>query len=344
MAGTVEVVVDPFTLEKLPLHLPLEFGTDPETAREALGLADYVDLSDPILARAVAMLHALTVDAPTHPIALLGGVAFRFRSPSSNSIRSGLRRPLHDIDISCHHADSKKVHAALLALGSRHGSALTVVETHADRMFNALMGGRRLRLHNVSQVVDGHGELGTIDVLADEFRFCHTMDLTSDITQAPQHRHTLTLALLLLSKLQFIQSIPVEHAPQVPGRVLGPFGKRELLIGPEDKDVRDLLALLLDRRLGEGVDEISAARFLEPLASNWGFWTTTRLNLQHLLKSPPYDALPATARAMVRQNVEALRSVTDRVQPKRRFGFLQKEWWEPVESLGVTSGLGPAAP
>jgi len=334
---TVEVVVDPFTQEKLALRLPLAFATEPVKARQALGLPDHVDVSDPVMARAVGILHGLTLELPGRPIALLGGVAYRFRSPSSNSTTSGLRRPLHDIDISCHHSDAKKLHAALLSLGQRQGSALSVVETHADRMFNALMGGRRLRLHNVNEIVDGRCVLGTIDVLADEFRFCHNMDLTSDITQAPKDGHTLGLSTLLLSKLQFIQSIPAEHRAQVPGRVLGPFGKRELIIGPEDKDVRDLLALLIDRPLGEGLGEISPTRFVEPLSSDWGFWTTVRLNLENLVKSPLFQGLPADSQSTVRGKVEALRAATDRVQPKRRFGFLQREWWEPVESFGAVS-------
>lgn len=339
MGDTVEVIVDPFTQEKLPLRLPLTFQTDPIDARTALGLPDYVDITDSVTARAIGILHALTQDLPGRDLALLGGVAYRFQSPSSNSPTSGLRRSLHDIDLCCHHADAKKLHTALLGLGHGHGSALTIVETHADRMFNALMGGRRLRLHNVNQVVDGRCVLGTIDVLADEFRFCHNLDLKVEITQAPKNWHTLSSATLLLTKLQFIQSIPAEHEAQVPGRVLGPFGKKELIIGPEDKDVRDILALLIDHDLGDQPGAISPARFIEPLASNWGFWTTVRLNLDHLGKSPLFDALPSDRRPAVRKKIETLRAATDTVQPKRRFGFLQREWWEPVESFGA-----PTAP
>jgi hypothetical protein len=333
----VEVIVDPFTQEKLPLRLPLTFQTPPAEARQALGLPEYVDTTDLVLAHGVGILHALSFEMPDHALALLGGVSYRFQSPTSNSTTAGLRRPLHDVDLCCHHADAKKLRTALLAMGERHGSALTVVETHADRMFNALMGGRRLRLHNVQQVVDGRGVLGTIDVLADEFRFCHHLDITEDITQAPKNLHTLSLATLLLTKLQFIQSIPAEHADQVPGRVLGPFGKKELLIGPEEKDVRDVLALLIDRPLGENFREVSATRFVAPLASDWGFWTTVRLNLDHLGKSPPFSALPPELRSTVQKKIEALKAATDTVQPKRRFGFLQREWWEPVESSATTT-------
>ncbi len=336
MGDTVDVVVDPFTQEKLPLRLPLEFQTAPEESRKALGLGDYVDLSDPVMARAVGVLHGLTQDLPGHDFALLGGVAFRFRAPSSNAPATGLRRPLHDIDLSCHHADAKKVHTALLALGGRHGSALSVVETHADRMFNALMGGRRMRLHNVTDVADGRAVLGTIDLLADEFRFCHNMDLKADISQAPKDGHTLALSTLMLSKLQFIQSIPADHKDQVAGRVLGPFGKRELVIGPEDKDTKDLLALLLDHPVGEAPGQISAQRLVQPLTSDWGFWTTVRMNLDHLPKSPLFSALPPAAQAIVGPRIETLHAATDRVQPKRRLAFLQREWWEPVESLGTT--------
>jgi hypothetical protein len=333
----VEVIVDPFTQEKLPLRLPLTFKTDPAQSRQALGLPEYVDTTDSVMAHAVSLLHALSAELPGHALAVLGGVAYRFQSPSSNSMSSGLRRSLHDVDLCCHHPDAKKLHTALLALGARYGSALTVVETHADRMFNALMGGRRLRLHNVNQVVDGRCVLGTIDVLADEFRFCHNLNLKEDISQAGSERHTLGLSTLLLTKLQFIQSIPAEHQAQVPGRVLGPFGKRELIIGPEDKDVRDILALLIDRPMGEKPGEISPSRFVAPLASDWGFWTTVRLNLDHLGKSPLFATLPAEVRPAVQKKIETLRAATDTVQPKRRFGFLQREWWEPVESFGATS-------
>jgi hypothetical protein len=341
VAEVVEVIVDPFTQEKLPLRLPLTFQTDPAEARKSLGLPEYVDTTDPVMAHAVGVLHALTQDLPGRDLALLGGVAYRFQSSSSNSSTSGLRRSLHDIDLCCHHADAKKLHTALLALGQGHGSALTIVETHADRMFNALMGGRRLRLHNVNQVVDGRCVLGTIDVLADEFRFCHNLDLKDDISQAPKNHHTLSASTLLLTKLQFIQSIPAEHQAQVPGRVLGPFGKKELIIGPEDKDVRDILALLIDHDLGTQPGAISPARFIEPLASDWGFWTTVRLNLDHLGKSPLFNALPTDLQPAVQRKIETLRAATATVQPKRRFGFLQREWWEPVESFGATTA--PAA-
>jgi hypothetical protein len=339
----VEVIVDPFTREKLPLRLPLAFETDPAQARKALGLPEYVDTGDPVIAHAVGLLQALSVELPGHAFALLGGAAYRFRSPTSNSETSGLRRPLHDVDLCCHHADSKALLTTLLSLGKRHGSALTVVETHADRMFNALMGGRRLRLHNINQVVEGRGVLGTIDVLADEFQFCHNLDITDDITEGPRDGHTLPLSTLLLTKLQFIQSIPTEHRAQVPGRVLGPFGKHELIIGPEDKDVRDILALLIDRPLGDRPGEISLNRFTRPLASDWGFWTTVRLNLDHLKESPIFLSLPDEVRPRVLQKIGALRSATDGVQPKRRFGFLQREWWEPVESFGATAPPTPSS-
>jgi hypothetical protein len=330
---TVEVVVDPLTKDRIPIELPLRYGVAPVAARAALGLPDFVDVSDDVVARAVGIVRALASDGVDLPVGLLGGAGYRFRCPSSNSTTRGLRRPLHDIDIACHISDVKRFRAALLGMGSRHGSALTVVETHADHIFNALQGGRRLRFRTVDEVVDGRVNLGTIDVLADEFRFCHTLNLKKDVDYAPKDGHTLPLATLLLTKLQFIQSIPAEHRALVPGRVLGPFGKKEFIIGPEDKDVRDILAMLLDRPIGEGPDEISLSRFLEPLSTDWGFWTTVHLNLEHLLKSPLFAGLSAEDQARILTRVGTLRAGMEKQPPKRRFGFLQKEWWEPVESV-----------
>jgi hypothetical protein len=333
VGATVEVVVDPLTKDRLAIELPLRYDSPPEQARAALGLGDYVDVSDPVVARAVELLKALLADGVEMPVGLLGGTAYRFRCPSSNSTTLGLRRPLHDIDMACHHADVKKFRAALLGLGARHGSGLTVVETHADHMFNALQGGRRLRFRTVDSVVDGRVVLGTLDVLADEFRFCHNLDLTKDVTSAPKDGHSLPLATLLLTKLQFIQSIPAQHRALVPGRVLAPFGKKEFIIGPEDKDVRDILAVLLDHSVGEEPNQISLRRFLEPLGNDWGFWTTVKLNLDHLLKSPLFSGLSPERQATIRGHAETLLGAMEKIQPKRHFAFLQKEWWEPVESL-----------
>ncbi len=334
----VEVVVDPFTRATVPVELPLRFRTEPEEARRALGLPDYLDVSDPVVRRAVGLLHALAAVEPSIPVAFFGGVAYRIRSPTSNGPTSGLRRNLHDIDLACLQPDGRRMTAALLALGPRGGSALTVVETHADHMFNALQSGLRLRFHMIDHVDEqGRATLGTIDVVANEFRFCHNLDLRADVAAAPSHARALSPESLLLTKLQAIQSIPAEHGNLVPGRVLGPFGKRDLLIGPEEKDVRDVLALLADRTVGDnGTADVSADRFIAPLANDWGFWTTVRLNLDNLGRSPLLPALPPAVAERIRSNVGRLRAATDRVQPKRRFGFLQKEWWEPVESLGTT--------
>lgn len=343
VSEVVDVVVDPFTQEKLPLRLPLTSDTEADAAAKGLGLPAYVDASDPVIARAVGVFHALSNELPGRPLAFLGGVAFRLRSPASNSPTSGLRRPLHDIDLCCHHVDSRKLLTAFTGLGDRYGSALTVVETHADRQFNALMGGRRLRLHYVVRVVDRQATLGTIDVLADEFRFCHSLDLTPDIERAPRNGHTLGLSTLLLTKLQYIQSIPSEDAVHVPGRVLGPFGKKEVLIGPEEKDVQDILAVLVDHPIGEGVEDVSAAQFVRPLASEWGYWTTVRLNLGHLLNTPTFNRLAANTAAAIRKGVGALQTATDTVRPARRLGFLRREWWEPVESPeSPGGGLAPS--
>jgi hypothetical protein len=348
VGSVVDLVVDPVGREKIRLELPPVFRLPPEEARGALGLPDFVDTSDPIVARAVSLLAAArSAEGPALPLSLLGGAAYRLGCPSSNDPSLGLRRPLHDLDIACLHRDIRRVRELFRRLPEVAGSALAVFETPADRMFNALQGGRRLRFHNV-QAFDGRQvQLGVVDLLADEFRFCHNLDLREDVGRAPELGYTLSSELLLLTKLQYIQSVPASHAGALADRVLRPFGRDHVVIGPEDKDVRDVLAVLVDRPIGENATDISPRRFARRLERDWGLWTTVTLNLEMVERAPALRRLPVGVQDLARERLSALRSAAAALSPKRRFGWFRTEWWEPVESppaadVLASVGSGPA--
>jgi len=106
VAFRVDVVLDPFTREKISVPIPLDFTPPPERAREELGLGAFVDLKDPWMARAAALLRlAHRGSDPPIPLALLGGAGYRLLSPTANDEASGLRRPLHDLDLACRSKD-----------------------------------------------------------------------------------------------------------------------------------------------------------------------------------------------------------------------------------------------
>ena len=174
--------------------------------------------------------------------------------------------------------------------------------------------------------------LGTLDIVADEFRFCHRIDVRSDVEQSSSRGWSLSPLHLLLTKGQFIQRIPKEEVSAVNHRVLEPFGKRSVVIGPEEKDVRDILSVLLDHRIGEGVTEISLEGLARELSSDWGLWKTFGLNLDMVARSSVLRSLPAGPRAPIEERLGKIRELLRSLSPKRPFALFGGPWWQEVDA------------
>ncbi|MFZ1022841.1 MAG: hypothetical protein WAN87_01740 [Thermoplasmata archaeon] len=343
MREIVNLVIDPLRGERISIELPIAFRTSPEAARRELGLPDWVDVSDPIVARGVSLLAAARRAEPTIHLATLGGVAHRLRCEASNRTDLGLRRALHDLDVACLHKELPAFRTFLATLREREGGALQFFETNGDRIFNSLGEGRRIRLHMVLDQQASEIALGSVDVLADEFRFCHRFDLRSDILAASTQGGTLSPALLLLTKLQFIQRIPAEDREKVPDRVLIPFGRHDVLIGPEEKDVKDLLALVIDHPIAEVAEGISPGRLSALISVDWGLWRTVSLNLEMLARSPLLQDLPQALRTQILSRFGALQNLFASIEPKRRLGFFRGAWWEEVDWQPAVDAKVPLA-
>lgn len=338
MGEVVDLVIDPRRGEKIAIELPLALRAPPEAARTDLGLPAWVDVSDPIVARALLLLRAARQSQPPLSVAVLGGVAHRIRCPTSNDAQSGLRRTLHDLDLACLHKELRTVRKFLESAHEQLGSGLRIFESAGDRIFNSLSEGRRLRFHMVLGQRDAEISIGSIDLLADEFRFCHRLDLRDDVQSATQRQGTLSLPLLLLAKLQYIQRIPRDRAGLVPERILEPFGRADVVIGPEAKDVRDVLALLIDHPLDESANGISPARLVAALGKDWGLWKTVGLNVATIRRSPILLSLAEAPRAVAAAQLEALAQLVRGLAPKRRLGFLGGTWWEEVDEQPAVDG------
>ncbi len=338
MGELVDLVIDARRGERLSLELPLALRTRPEAARAELGLPDYVDVSDPIVARGVLILRAARRATPPVALALLGGVAHRLRCPASNRSDLGLRRPLHDLDLACRFSELRAVRAFLESLRETEGSGLTIFEAAGDRIFNSLSEGRRLRYHMVLGQQGKDISLGSIDLLADEFRFCHRLDLRDDVVHASEQHGTLSPADLLLAKMQFVQRVPREDGGRVPERILEPFGRGEVLIGPEAKDVKDVLALFIDHPFSDGPDGISPQRIRAVLGNDWGFWKTVSLNRRMVRASPHLRALPDGPGAQATAALDSLDRLLGSLHPKRRLAFLGGPWWEEVDAQPSVDG------
>lgn len=343
MGERVDLVIDPLRKERVSIELPLAYRVPVETTREELGLPASVDLSDPIVAKAVALAGAARRQSPPVRFAVFGGVAHRLRCASSNDPSLGLRHDLHDMDVAILLKDTRVFERFLSSVAASEGSGLTFFETPGDRIFNSLSGGLRRRWHMVvGQSGDGIS-LGTLDIVADEFAFCHRIDVRSDVESAAGHGWTLSPVHLLLAKGQFIQRIPRSDSEALPERVLEPFGRSDVVIGPEAKDVRDLFALLSDLPFGEGDGEISLDEIDRRLGADWGLWKTFGLNLALLGRSSVLAGVPEVPRAKIRERLGVLARRVAGLSPKRRFAFLGGPWWQEVDStpsVDSTVGVG----
>ena len=332
MGERVQLVIDPARNEQLAIDLPLEYRVPVETVRAELGVSPSVDLTDPIVAKAVALAGAARRADPPVRFALFGGVAHRLRCPASNRPEAGLRHDLHDMDLAIRLDESRTFQKFLRTVGEREGSALTFFESRGDQIFNSISGGQRLRWHMVVRQDGSEVVLGTLDIVADEFRFCHRFEVGADVSHAPQNGWTLSPTHLLLAKGQFIRRIPRSDSDLVRDRMLEPFGKREVVIGPERKDIQDLLALVHDHAIGDGPGEVSPTELARLLGTDWGFHRTLGLNLALVARSSVLAGVPAESRRRIEARLDRLRGIVASLRPKRRFALFGGAWWQEVDA------------
>jgi hypothetical protein len=151
-----------------------------------------------------------------------------------------------------------------------------------DHAFNTLNGARRLMF------VDSANRRKA-DVFVGEFEMCHKIPVADRLAL---EQATLPLAELLLTKLQIVEL--------------------------NEKDVRDVLALLLGHDVGDEDGElVNAARVAALCANDWGLWRTITANLEALDTHAETYALSSEERARVSSRI---RTLLERIEaePKSR--------------------------
>lgn len=169
-----------------------------------------------------------------------------------------------------------------------------------DRMFNALHGASRLNFHDPARD-------RPIDVLLDRFAMAHELDLRDSVSPDGL---TISLADLLMTKLQ--------------------------VVNINEKDVRDLLALLIDHGLGDG--DIDLARILDATRNDWGLEHTMHRSLTTLAEmANDFGLTPERAQA-VSERIAELSQALDAApkgakwKMRARIGERVKWYEEPEEA------------
>ncbi|GAB4215353.1 MAG: hypothetical protein OHK0022_55170 [Roseiflexaceae bacterium] len=140
-----------------------------------------------------------------------------------------------------------------------------------DREFNLLNGAERLLFRDPL-----HGR--QVDVFVGQFNMCHRIPVAERLELEPL---TLPLAELLLTKLQIVQL--------------------------NEKDLRDICALLLDHPAGTGDAEmINAERVARLCGEDWGLWKTASLGLERARAFAAGAGLDPQAQHTIEQRAAAL--------------------------------------
>jgi hypothetical protein len=214
----------------------------------------------------------------------------------------------------CHHSPSASQHPLTraypdldFALGEKRNdraeSLLTELGYEAHRAFNLLNGDHRMLFSDPVHERQ-------IDVFVGGFRMCHTIPL---LERLPLEPITIPLAELLLTKLQIVEL--------------------------NEKDLRDIAALLLDHPLGEGdVETINLGRTAELCAGDWGLWKTVGLSLDRAEQHVQAFSLEPQALATIRERVRALRRALDEAPKSLRWKLRARvgervTWYELPEEV-----------
>jgi len=148
-----------------------------------------------------------------------------------------------------------------------------------NQRFNALHGKTRMIFTNPQD--DSH-----IDVFLDQFQMCHTLDLRHRLLGGYL---SLPLADLLITKLQIIQL--------------------------NEKDLKDVLAILLDHELGAEKTDTIDLRYLSGLTSqSWGLYTTLGDNLQKV-REKSIDLLTSALADRIKVRIDNILSEMEK-EPK----------------------------
>jgi hypothetical protein len=332
---------------------PLTCKIELDEAKRRLGIPEFVDTKSYLIERALVTLwgaanadkaRELSPDVVTEsfgsaaiPLLLFGGGAVRMHSPSANKPESPFFRNLNDVDFIVPRKRGRDLVRLLLKLGDMFGSRYYHFVSTSDRAFNAMRGGLRYRVRTIDKVSeDGTPVLGVLDIMTDSVDLRHRVNVIDDFENPARNAYAISPENLLLTKCQFIFDAPKTILSQLSEagldyRVLNyPFLKSDrIVIGMEEKDIRDVSAILADNPVGDASGLISVAKIKNVLEHDKKFALTFRLNIQNLVeRSQVFEALQL-GRSTISRILEGANELLKGIP------VVEKKWKNPWWNLDV---------
>ncbi len=173
-----------------------------------------------------------------------------------------------------------------------------------NKTFNLLNGDHRLLFYDEANARQ-------VDVFVGQFHMCHSIPFAAQ--RLPLDPLTLPLAELLLTKMQIVQM--------------------------NEKDVRDLCALLLDHPFGEGDAEMFNLPYLAKLcADDWGLWKTVGGSIKKVRDFCDAYELEAGQKLTLIERLGVLHKALDEIPKSLKWKARDKigermQWYELPEEV-----------
>ncbi|MEM3597030.1 MAG: hypothetical protein QXJ53_02735 [Candidatus Bathyarchaeia archaeon] len=337
------------------VDLPLTSHVDAEELRESLGLPSYINLDYFPMRSAMVVLWA-SVNAPRlHelypnvfekavsknpiPALLFGGAAVKIHCPSANC-GGCLERPIKDTDFIVPKKQGVDFYKLLLRMDGAFGTQYKSFATANDRRFNAWRHGERYRLTTINGITsEGLPTITVLDIFCDVIDLRHRVDVRDAFANYRENLYTIGLENLIISKAQFILDMPKECAEELKKcgcdyRILSYpyYAEDKIVVGMEEKDVKDVCAVFLDHEVGVGAENINAQKMRKPLEKDKKLALTVTLNLRNIVEKA--DVLKKW------MSKGEISKVTDRIEHVlRELPVIDKKWDKPWWNTAVETPI-----
>lgn len=344
--------VDGTTFE---VELPLTSSIDLEEIMKELGVPSYVDMDYfPMKSAVVSIWAALNakglhkrfpqafekrVSKRLIPVLLFGGAAVKMHCEHANGTGL-LSRKIKDTDYIVPKKQGLDFYKLLLSMDKAFGTRYKSFSTKSDRLFNAIRHGERYRIRTIEGLTEeGIPIVGVMDVLCDRINLRHNVEVKEAFKEYRENLYTIGLEYLVLSKVQFIMDFPKRKIEKLKEyeqefRVLPypHYADDKVVLGMEEKDVKDICAIFLDHSIGNEKEEIRPERMKRILEKDQKFALTATLNLENLVEKS--DALK---RWLKKSDVA---TVTDRIKTLlKSLPKVDKKWDKPWWNTAVETPI-----
>jgi hypothetical protein len=303
------LLTEDYDKTRYEIETPLTSFINYKQVRAELHIPDYVDPTSYLLERGIVTIWAamnpstilklgpaaerLKIKNELIPVLFFGGGAVKMLCREANIPTSPLRREIDDIDLIAPRKRAQDLYKLLLALGDICGTRYYHFVTRTDRRFNAMRAGKRYRVRAIDRIPsDDSLKAGTLDILTDEIDLRHQVDVRDAFDDPEAHLYTIGVENVLMAKCQYIFDVPKGVREELVHqgleyRILNypPYRTDRLLLGIEEKDIKDICSIFINYDIGEGSGCVNPEKIHHVMKKDKKFALTFRLNLENFMRN-----------------------------------------------------------